>query len=99
MFIISGVLGVGSGGHYAQGNIQCGENNIMFDIFVFRVAAALALIDIDDLEAEAVARKAMRIAGDMCVYTNHNLTVEILDPSAKKEEVKTGKKEDSDNSA
>lgn len=39
----------------------------------------MALIDIEDLDAETVARKAMKIAGDMCVYTNHNLTVEILD--------------------
>ena len=41
----------------------------------------MALIDIDELDAETVARKAMKIAGDMCVYTNHNLTVEILDKS------------------
>lgn len=43
------------------------------------LAAAMALMDIEDLDAESVARKAMKIAGDMCVYTNHNLTVEILD--------------------
>ena len=30
--------------------------------------------------AEQVARKAMKIAGDICVYTNHNLLVEVLDP-------------------
>jgi ATP-dependent HslUV protease, peptidase subunit HslV len=32
-----------------------------------------------DLDAEAIARKAMGIAADICVYTNGNLTVEILD--------------------
>lgn len=46
----------------------------------------MALVDMDGMEAEDVARKAMRIAGDMCVYTNHNLTVEILDPAEKKTE-------------
>ena len=30
------------------------------------------------LDAEAIARKAMAIAADICVYTNGNLTVEIL---------------------
>ncbi|MCB1489457.1 MAG: HslU--HslV peptidase proteolytic subunit, partial [Bauldia sp.] len=29
--------------------------------------------------AETIARKAMKIAGDICVYTNDNLTVETLD--------------------
>jgi hypothetical protein len=43
------------------------------------VAAAMALMDIEGVDAETVARKSMKIAGDMCVYTNHNLTVEILE--------------------
>jgi ATP-dependent HslUV protease subunit HslV len=30
------------------------------------------------LDAEAVARKAMGIAADICVYTNGELTVEVL---------------------
>ena len=30
------------------------------------------------LDAEAIARKAMGIAADICVYTNNNLTVETL---------------------
>jgi hypothetical protein len=38
----------------------------------------MALMDIEELDAEVVARKSMKIAGDMCVYTNNNLTVEIL---------------------
>jgi ATP-dependent HslUV protease, peptidase subunit HslV len=42
----------------------------------------MALMDIEELDAETVARKAMKIAGDMCVYTNHNLTVEILEKPA-----------------
>ena len=36
------------------------------------------LIDIDGLDAEAIARKAMDIAADICVYTNHNLVIEKL---------------------
>ena len=44
----------------------------------YALAAALALID-TDMDAEALARKAMAIAADICVYTNHNLTVETLD--------------------
>lgn len=43
----------------------------------YALAAARALID-SDLDAEAVARRAMAIAADICVYTNGNLTVETL---------------------
>lgn len=42
------------------------------------VAAALALMDQPHLSAEDVVRKAMKIAGDICVYTNHNVTCELL---------------------
>jgi ATP-dependent HslUV protease, peptidase subunit HslV len=44
----------------------------------FALSAARALIDIDGLDAEAIARKAMKIAGDICIYTNQNLTIESL---------------------
>lgn len=44
----------------------------------FALAAARALVDYTALDAEAVARRAMAIAADICVYTNGNLTVEIL---------------------
>jgi ATP-dependent HslUV protease, peptidase subunit HslV len=40
----------------------------------YALAAALALKD-QDMDAEAIARKAMSIAADICVYTNHNLTL------------------------
>ncbi|QIG48218.1 ATP-dependent protease subunit HslV [Nordella sp. HKS 07] len=43
----------------------------------YALAAARALID-TDMEAEAIARKAMAIAAEICVYTNNNLTVESL---------------------
>lgn len=44
----------------------------------YALAAARALADMD-LTAEEVARKAMKIAAEICVYTNNNLTVESLD--------------------
>ena len=43
----------------------------------YALAAAKALMD-TDLDAEAVARKAMKIAAEICVYTNGDLTVETL---------------------
>ncbi|WP_033920432.1 ATP-dependent protease subunit HslV [Sphingomonas sp. 37zxx] len=44
----------------------------------FALAAARALVDYE-ADAEVLARKAMGIAGELCVYTNDRLTVEILD--------------------
>jgi ATP-dependent HslUV protease, peptidase subunit HslV len=43
----------------------------------YALAAALALMDTDKT-AEEVARKAMKIAADICVYTNENVRVETL---------------------
>ena len=43
-----------------------------------RAAAARALMDNSELSAEEVARKAMNIAADMCIYTNHNFLIETL---------------------
>ncbi len=45
----------------------------------YALAAARALLDVDGLDAEQVARKAMAIAAEICVYTNHALTIEKLD--------------------
>jgi ATP-dependent HslUV protease subunit HslV len=47
----------------------------------YALAAARALID-QDLDAETIARKAMAVAADICVYTNTNLTVESLESVA-----------------
>ncbi len=44
----------------------------------FALAAARALYDLDGLDAEEIARKAMAIAADICVYTNDNLVLESL---------------------
>ncbi len=43
----------------------------------YALAAARALYD-TDADAEAIARRAMAIAAEICVYTNANLTVESL---------------------
>ena len=43
----------------------------------YALAAARALIDFE-LNAEQVARRAMEIAAEICVYTNRELTVEAL---------------------
>ncbi|MDP7521670.1 MAG: ATP-dependent protease subunit HslV [Arenicellales bacterium] len=42
-------------------------------------AAARALMENSDLEARDIVEKSLSIAGDICVYTNHNLTIETLD--------------------
>lgn len=41
----------------------------------FAMAAAIALSRNTDLTAGEIARKSMEIAGDICVFTNHNITV------------------------
>jgi ATP-dependent HslUV protease subunit HslV len=44
----------------------------------YALAAARALMDTDK-DAEEIARRAMQIAADICVYTNSNFVVETLD--------------------
>jgi ATP-dependent HslUV protease subunit HslV len=44
----------------------------------YALSAARALMEIDGLTAEDIARRAMRIAGDICVYTNANVIIETL---------------------
>ncbi|HML91607.1 ATP-dependent protease subunit HslV [Methyloceanibacter sp.] len=48
---------------------------------MFALAAAKALLD-SDLGAEQIARKAMAIAAQICVYTNDSLTVETIDATS-----------------
>ena len=47
----------------------------------FALAAATALYDYEE-DAEAIARKAMKIAADICVYTNDQVTVETIEGAA-----------------
>ena len=44
----------------------------------FAQAAAAALLNNTELDAEAIARQALGIAADICIYTNTNITVEII---------------------
>ncbi len=48
----------------------------------YALAAARALAD-SDMDAEQIARRAMKIAADICVFTNENVTVEKLDKNKK----------------
>jgi ATP-dependent HslUV protease subunit HslV len=42
-------------------------------------SAALALAENTDLDAETIARKAMQIAAEICIYTNENVTLETIE--------------------
>jgi ATP-dependent HslUV protease subunit HslV len=42
-------------------------------------AAARALLENTKLDAESIVRKALSIAADLCIYTNQNQVVEILE--------------------
>ena len=45
------------------------------------LAAASALTEYEP-DAETIARKAMKIASDVCVYTNENVTVETMESAS-----------------
>ncbi|MDT8758875.1 ATP-dependent protease subunit HslV [Sphingomonas psychrotolerans] len=47
----------------------------------FALAAARALVDYES-DPEKISRQAMKIAGELCVYTNDRLTVETLDSAS-----------------
>jgi ATP-dependent HslUV protease subunit HslV len=47
----------------------------------FALAAATALFEYEQ-DAEVIARKAMKVAADICVYTNENLTIEKIEAAA-----------------
>jgi ATP-dependent HslUV protease subunit HslV len=42
-------------------------------------AAARAMLDATELDARAIVEKSLNIAANICVYTNHNLTLEELE--------------------
>lgn len=44
----------------------------------FAQSAAKALLDNSELSAREIVEKSLHIAGDVCIYTNHNLTIEEL---------------------
>lgn len=45
----------------------------------YALSAARAMIDNKDLDAEAIVRKSLDIAAGICVYTNKNVTLEIIE--------------------
>jgi ATP-dependent HslUV protease, peptidase subunit HslV len=45
----------------------------------YALAAARALFDRDDLDAEAIVRRAMAIAADVCIFTNTNIALDSLE--------------------
>ena len=47
----------------------------------FALSAARALTEYED-DAEKIARRAMTIAAELCVYTNENVTIEALDSAS-----------------
>ncbi|MCP4394636.1 MAG: ATP-dependent protease subunit HslV [Alphaproteobacteria bacterium] len=44
----------------------------------FALAAARALHDRNDMDAEQIARKSLEIAADICIYTNKNIVIESI---------------------
>ena len=45
----------------------------------YAYSAALALSENTDMDAEEIARKAMKIAAEVCIYTNENVTLETIE--------------------
>lgn len=82
-----------------DGNVLEPENKDIASVgsgSVYALASARALFDNTDLSAEEIVRESMKIAGDMCIYTNHNLSIEKIkinsdEGKKKKDNKSTGK--------
>jgi len=48
----------------------------------FAQSAARALVDNTEMSARDIVEEGLKIAGDICIYTNHNRTIEELDSNA-----------------
>lgn len=55
----------------------------------YALAAAKALTENTDLPARKIAEEAMKIAGEICIYTNENFTVEELPAAEEKSSAST----------
>ena len=44
----------------------------------FALSAARAMLIYSNLDAKTIAQEAMKIAAEICIYTNENITVEEL---------------------
>lgn len=56
-----------------QGVISIGSGSLSAQ------SAAVALMENTDLAARQIVKKAMKIAADLCIYTNHEVTIEALE--------------------
>jgi ATP-dependent HslUV protease subunit HslV len=45
---------------------------------LYALSAARGMLDNENLCAKEIARRSMKIAGDLCIYTNHTTTMEVL---------------------
>lgn len=73
------ITGIGDVLEPEQGLIAIGSGG------PYAQAAARALLENTDLDAETMVRKSLAIAADLCIYTNQNLVVEVLEQAAKGE--------------
>jgi len=62
-----------------QGAVAIGSGGL------YAQAAAKALLDVEGYTAEMIALKAMNIAADLCVYTNKNFEIEVIEDGVIKE--------------
>ncbi|MBR1429205.1 MAG: ATP-dependent protease subunit HslV [Rickettsiales bacterium] len=72
-----------------DGNVLEPENSNIASVgsgSVFAISAARALYENTNLSAEDIVKKAMHIAGEMCIYTNHHLSIEKINTKEKKDE-------------
>ena len=75
-----------------DGNVLEPENKDIASVgsgSVFALASARALYENTNYSAEEIVRKAMKIAGDYCIYTNHNLSIEKVKIEKNKNEDST----------
>ena len=63
-----------------DGNVIEPENNVLAigSGGNYAYAASLAYLESSDLSAREIAEKSLKIAGDICIYTNNHITVEEL---------------------
>lgn len=81
-----------------DGNVLEPENKNIASVgsgSVYALSSARALYENTDFDAETIVRKAMKIAGDMCIYTNHNLSIEKIVVGKKNVKDKIDKKQPS----
>ncbi len=64
-----------------NGDVIEPENNVIAigSGGTYAQAAARALLDNTDLDARSIVEKGLTIAADICIYTNHNRTIETLE--------------------